>query len=58
MVANSFGNKSCMQRMKGLACTNEGPVLFFLGRWEGIFLFSGVAMPLAQAKNGGKQFWK
>jgi hypothetical protein len=67
MVANSFGNKSCMQPMKGSACPNKGPVFFSFwggggtGWGEEFFLFfflGGVAMPLAQAKNGDKQFWK
>jgi hypothetical protein len=48
MVANSFGNKSCMQPIKGsAACPNKGPDFFFLGlRWGGggifSFFFSGV----------------
>jgi hypothetical protein len=51
-----------MQPIKDSACTNEGPVFFFWVRdWEEFFFFfsfRGVAMPLAQAKNGDKRFWK
>jgi hypothetical protein len=51
-----------MQPMKGSACNNEDPVFSVLGMvLGGIFFFPsfrGVAMPLAQAKNGDKQFWK
>ncbi len=57
MVANIFGNKSCMQPMKGSACPNKGPVFFFLGRRGGVgggifffFLFGGCSP--------GRKWWQ
>jgi hypothetical protein len=35
MVTNSFGNKSCMQPMKGSACTNEVSSFFLFGKEGG-----------------------
>ncbi len=53
MVANNFGNKSCMQPMKGSTCTNEGFGFFLfgeVGRAGGgnffLLFFGGVAMLL------------
>jgi len=58
-VVNSFVNKSCTQPMKGSVCTNEGSSFFlFWGRGILFSIIVDVAMPLTQAKNGDKQFWK
>ncbi len=58
-MVNSFVNKSCTQPMNGSVCTNEGSgFLLFRGRGILFSIIEDVAMPLTQAKNGDKQFWK